>query len=478
MDISHEVVRLQRANEETTWSLSERIWGYAETGLLEERSAAAYREVLRENGFEVSEVEGMPTAFIGTWGSGRPVIGFTGEYDALPALSQKAGVTHCEPEGENRPGHGCGHNNLGTGALGAALVVRDYMEENGLSGTVKFFGTPSEERDACKTYMARDGYFEDLDFAITWHPKDRSAVWTAGTLANVIAIYHFKGVAAHAANSPEMGRSALDSAELMNVGVNYLREHVVEQARMHYAYTDVGGRAPNVVQPSASVYYFLRAPKIAQALDIYERVNNIARGAALMCGTQVEIQFVLALSDYLCSHRLAKVMQEAMEELGAPEYDEEDYRLAKEFYETLTDAEKNAARDRLSYEFSKEEIEHMERVGLQDRIEPLDFRRPVQTISSDVGDLSYSTPTIQVNMATAALGTNLHTWQMTAQGLTSYAKKSTARAIQVMALTAIKALLDPAIIEEAQQELIAARGPKYVCPLPKEVGLRDPKVQP
>lgn len=469
------VIELQKKHENLTWSLSEKIWNLSEVGLIEYKSADAYREVLKENGFTVSPVKGIETAFVASYGNSSPIIGFTGEYDALPGLSQVAGLTEKKPEEGKTDGHGCGHNNLGTGALGAALIVKDYIDKIG-HGTVKFFGTPSEERDGAKTFMARDGYFDDLDMALTWHPKDRNAVWTEGTLANVIMDYKFKGTSSHASDAPENGRSALDSCELMDVGVNYLREHVVEQARIHYAYQDVGGSAPNVVQAHAGLRYFYRAPKIKEALDIARRGDNIAKAAAMMCETEVEAKMIVAISDYHANKTLAKVMDEAFKELGAPEFDQEDFKLAREFYETQTEAVKEATKERLLDEFDEKDVEDMLEKGIQTKVEPLDLKRRAMTITSDVGDLSYAAPTIQLNMATAALGTSLHTWQMTAQGLTSYAKKASAKAMQVLALTAIKAMNDPEILKKAKEELVAFRGEKYQTPLKDDIIIRDPKV--
>lgn len=469
------VIDLQKKYEDLTWNLSKEIWDFSEVGLIEYKSADAFRKILKENGFTITPVKGIETAFVASYGDTSPVIGFTGEYDALPGLSQVANLTEKKSEEGKTDGHGCGHNNLGTGALGAALIIKDYIDKIG-HGTVKFFGTPSEERDGAKTFMARDGYFDDLDMALTWHPKDRNAVWTEGTLANVIMDYKFKGISSHASDAPENGRSALDSCELMNVGVNYLREHVVEQARIHYAYQDVGGSAPNVVQSHAGLRYFYRAPKIKEALDIARRGDNIAKAAAMMCETEVEVKMLVAISDYHSNKTLAKVMDEAFKEIGAPEFDEKDFELARKFYETQAESVKEATKERLLDEFGPKEVEEMIKCGIQTKVEPLDFKRRTMTITSDVGDLSYAAPTIQLNMATAALGTSLHTWQMTAQGLTPYAKKATAKAIQVLALTAIKAMNNPEILKEAKEELVAFRGEKYQTPLKDDIVIRDPKI--
>lgn len=468
------VIELQKKHEDVTWELSKKIWQNPELGLIEYESVKSYKKILEENGFKVDDVKGIDTAFVASYGNSSPVIGFTGEYDALPGLSQVAGVFEKKVNEGNIDGHGCGHNNLGTGALGAAFIIKDYIDKIG-KGSVKFFGTPSEERDAAKTFMARDGYFDDLDMALTWHPKDRNAVWTEGTLANVIMDYKFTGISSHASDAPENGRSALDSCELMNVGINYLREHINDKARIHYAYQDAGGTAPNIVQSHAELKYFYRAPTIKEALDIARRGNNIAKGAAMMCETEVEIKMLVAISDYLSNKTLAKVMDEAFKELGAPDYDESDFKLARKFYDTQAESVKEKTKERLLFEFTDEEVDEMIEKGIQTKVENLDFRRNCSTITVDVGDLSYAAPTIQLNMATAALGTSLHTWQMTAQGLTSYAKKASAKAAQVMALTAIKAMNNPEILEDAKKELISIRGEKYQSPLEDDILIRDPK---
>lgn len=474
-DLKKFVIELQKKYEDTTWNLSKKIWDFAELGLVEHKSAEAFKKVLIENGFTIENVKDIDTAFVASYGNSAPIVGFTGEYDALPGLSQVSCLAEKKPEESKTSGHGCGHNNLGTGALGSCLIVKDYIEKTG-KGTIKFFGTPSEERDAAKTFMARDGYFDDLDIALTWHPKDRNSIWTEGTLANVIMDYKFTGTSSHASDAPENGRSALDSCELMNVGINYLREHVTEKARIHYAYIDAGGNAPNVVQSHAELKYFYRAPKIKEALDIARRGNNIAKAAAMMCETDVEIKMLVAISDYLANKTLAKVMEEAFNELGSPDFDEEDFKLARDFYNTQSESVKESTKERLLYEFTEDEVNDMLEKGIQTRIENLDFKRSAMTITSDVGDLSYASPTIQLNMATSALGTSLHTWQMTAQGLTSYAKKATARAIQILAMTCIKAMENPEILKKAKEELISYRGEKYKSPLEDDIVIRDPNI--
>ena len=298
--------------------VSDRIFDFAETGFHEFETAKLYQQVLEKEGFAVEMgIAGMPTAFKATYGNGKPVVGFLAEYDALPELSQVGGCTERKPVcGENPDGHGCGHNLLGAGTLAAALAVKAYLEENPGKGTVILFGCPSEEKGNGKTIMARDGIFEGVDAALTWHPDTANAVWTTSSLANVSVFFNFKGVTSHAAAAPELGRSALDAAELMSVGVNYLREHIISDARIHYAYRDVGGIAPNVVQGHSRVHYFIRAPKSWQVQEIYKRVIDVAEGAAKMTGTEMTYELYAGLSDFIPNHVLSEVLYEALEEVG------------------------------------------------------------------------------------------------------------------------------------------------------------------
>lgn len=266
-------------------ALSEEIWRYAEVGFQEFRSAQALERCLEDEGFTLEKgVAGIPTAFVARYGSGKPVIGFLGEYDALFDLSQQPGNPQRALFENGTAGHGCGHNELGVGALASALAVKEYMQEQGLAGTVVYYGCPSEEDGSGKMHMAKEGVFDELDGAFTWHPSSKNAVDGCSSLACIGVLYRFHGRATHAAGQPHLGRSALDACELMNVGANYLREHMIPEARIHYAYRDAGGGAPNVVQDHAALYYFIRAPKVSQAVELRERVDNCAKGAALMTG--------------------------------------------------------------------------------------------------------------------------------------------------------------------------------------------------
>ena len=273
-------------------SLSDAIWDHPEVGYHESFAADALCSFLEENGFQVERgLAGIPTAFCGSYGSGAPVIGLLGEFDALPGMSQKAGCFEKSAVSDDQPGHGCGHNLLGVGSLAAALGLKTYLEA-GHPGTVKFFGCPAEEGGSGKGFMARAGVFQGLDAAFSWHPGDLNSVSTESTMANYQISYRFQGIASHAALSPELGRSALDALELMNVGVQFLREHVPVDTRIHYAITDTGGTAPGTVQSHAEVLYLLRAAQLPQVKALYERVNKIAQGAAMMTETTVEAKFI------------------------------------------------------------------------------------------------------------------------------------------------------------------------------------------
>lgn len=455
--------------------VNEKIWHYAEVGFEEKKSVTLYERLLKEEGFEViTGIAGMPTGLVASYGSGKPVIGIMAEYDALPNLSQEAGKPRQSPVEEGGHGHGCGHNSLGAAALGAALVVKEYLTNNEVSGTVKLFGCPSEEKDNGKTFMARAGVFDDVDAAFTWHPMDQNGVWGMGSLANLSVVFNFKGKTAHAAATPHLGRSGLDSAEIMSVGVNYLREHIIPEARVHYAYLETGGTAPNVVQGNASVHYYIRAPKAEQVLDIFERVKDVAKGAALICGTESSYEIQTGLSDFIPNRVLSEVLHEAMVDFGPPVFDEEDFKLARQFFNSLTEREQETIEKDLTKKHGKEKAEQMLQRPLHTEIMPLQILPIAMPGSTDVGDVSYVTPTAQLIMATTAMGTSPHTWQMTAQGNTKMALKGVRAAAGAMALASIKVLLQPELAEKAREELNTETGGTYVCPIPDDV---QPKVK-
>lgn len=451
--------------------LGDEIWDAAEIAYTEVKSAEYLASALEKEGFQVQRgVAEIPTAFTARYGSGKPVIGILGEYDALYGLSQKAGATEKVAEIPGACGHGCGHNLLGAGSVGAALAVKKYLDEGG-KGTVVYFGCPAEEGGAGKVFMARAGLFDELDCAITWHPSFFSSISVDSFLANYQVSYRFKGISSHAAIAPHKGRSALDALELMNVGVQFLREHIIQEARVHYAITDAGGISPNVVQPNAEALYLIRAPKMPQVQEIYERINKIARGAAMMTETEVEIQFVKALANVIPNRTLAQVMQRCAEAIPASEYTEEEKVYARSLI-SADAAAKDAEGFLRKYRDPQvaEQLRKTVREPLQGKIWPLMDIEDTCPASSDLGDVSWICPSVQLCHTTCAAGTVSHSWQMVAQGKTSVAHKGMVYAAKVMASTAVELFENPQLIAEARKELDQRLGEdKYVNPIPAEV---------
>lgn len=449
---------------------SDEIWGCAETAFLETKSMKVLCDVLRKEGFEVEEgTAGVATAFKGTFGSGKPVIGFLGEYDALSGLNQEAGIAEKKAFNSGAPGHGCGHNMLGTASLSAAIGVKKYLEETGKSGTVIYFGCPGEEGGSGKAFMAKGGAFEGLDAAITWHPGDITRADTGSSLANYQVAYKFYGTSAHAGGAPHLGRSALDALELMNMGVQFLREHVIPEARIHYAITNTGGYSPNVVQPYAEVLYLIRAPKNRQVEEIYQRVNKIAEGAAHMTETRVEIDFVKGCSNLISNKVIAKKLWENLVELGAPEYTEEEMALAKAIHESVGDScyesLEKVAKD-LDKEEKKRVLEHKGE-NMYQFVAPFVEKGVMSFGSTDVGDVSWNCPTAQAYVATWAAGTPGHSWQIVAQGKSGLAHKGLLYAAKAMAGAAIDMYEDPTVIEAAKEDMLETLdGDTYLCPIP------------
>lgn len=303
-----EMLQWLSGHAEEFYRIGDALWDTPEVRFTEQRSSHLLAEALEQEGFQTEwNLAGMETAFRCTWGSGKPVIGFLAEFDALPDLSQEAGIAEKKPVEPGGNGHGCGHNLLGAGSLAGALGMKKYLEANGLPGTVAFLGCPAEEGGGGKTFMARAGCFHDLDFALTWHPGCGNAVPPGIFLANCMVRYSFTGVTSHAAGSPEQGRSALDALELLNIGIQFLREHIPSTARLHYAIVDTGGISPNIVQGHASGLYQIRAPHTPMVIEIYERLNRIAQGAALMTDTELKIEFLRATSNTVPNVVLDKI---------------------------------------------------------------------------------------------------------------------------------------------------------------------------
>ena len=445
-------------------ALSDRVWGMPELAYGEFRSVAEHKKMLEQEGFRITEnVAGIPTAVVGEAGEGGSVIAILGEYDALPGLSQVAGIAEPQEVEAGGHGHGCGHNMLGSAALLAATAVKNYLAEKGLKGRVRYYGCPAEEGGAAKVFMVRAGAFEDVDIAISWHPGSINRVDDANSLANTRIDFTFKGRASHAAASPHLGRSALDAVELMNVGVNYMREHMPSDARIHYAILDAGGIAPNVVQGTAKVRYAVRARDLPGMKALVERVKKVAQGAALMTETQVSLQVVSAVSNLLGNTPLEQAMQKQFDALGAPPFDEADRTYARQIQGTLT------AED-IASAFARAGVSPRKDLPLCDFVVPYGTKGVPMLGSTDVGDVSWSVPTVQARVATHAIGTPLHTWQATAQGKSGQAKKGMVTAAKVMAATAVEALEDPGLIARAKADYAARTDAvPYECPLPNDV---------
>ena len=445
-------------------AMADRIWDKPEIAYDEYESTAEHTAMLEAEGFRVTQnVAGIPTAVMGEAGEGGPVIAILGEYDALPGLSQEAGIAEPRPLPGNGLGHGCGHNLLGTASLLAASAVKDWMAANGIKGRVRYYGCPAEEGGAAKAFMVREGAFKDVDIAISWHPAAFSGVNDAMSLANTRIDFTFTGRASHAAAAPHLGRSALDAVELMNVGVNYMREHMPSDARIHYAMLDGGGVAPNVVQARAKVRYAIRARELPELWPLIERVKKVAEGAALMTETKVAMQVVSAVSNLLGNTPLEQAMFRAFERLGPPQFDDADREYARQIQTTLSAEDITSAFRRVG---QKPDLTK----ALCDAIVPLDAKGAPMMGSTDVGDVSWVVPTVQARGATYAIGTPGHSWQLTAQGKSGIAHKGMIHVAKIMAATAVEALNNPSVIDAAKADYAArTEHNPYVCPLPTDV---------
>jgi aminobenzoyl-glutamate utilization protein B len=463
MNDSREIWQLVDERREALIALSDRIWAMPEICYTETRSAAEHAAELERHGFKVKQgIAGIPTALIGEAGEGGPIIAILGEYDALPGLSQEAGVAEPRPVEIGGHGHGCGHNLLGAGAMLAAVAVKDWLASRGLPGRVRYYGCPAEEGGAAKTFMVREGAFDGVDVAISWHPSSFCEVMPAASLANTRIDFTFTGRAAHAATAPHLGRSALDAVELMNVGVNYMREHMPSDARIHYAMLDSGGIAPNVVQARAKVRYSVRARELSGMQALLERVRKIAQGAALMTETSVEIQVISAVSNLLGNDPLERAMSDVLEQLGPPPFDEADRSFARQIQATLSEQDFDAVYRSVGLPPGD--------AALCERVVPLASPRQPMLGSTDVGDVSWAVPTVQAHGAVVAIATPFHSWQLVAQGKMPAAHKGMVHVAKVMAATACKALSDPALRAAAKADHAArtTRHP-YRCPIPQEI---------
>ena len=414
------------------------IWDWAEVGYKEVQSSELLQKTLSDAGFRIEKgVAGIPTAFVAEYGSGGPIIGVLGEFDALPGLSQQA-----IPEKQSAggiAGHACGHHLFGTASAAAAIAVADWLKSTGNEGTIRFYGCPAEEGGSGKVYMTRAGLFDDLDVALHWHPGDRNDASASAALANKSAKFRFRGVSAHAAGAPEKGRSALDGVEAMNAMVNMMREHIPEQARIHYVITD-GGKAPNVVPDFAEVYYYSRHNNRDVVIDIFDRIVKAAEGAALGTGTQMEYEMIGGTYELLPNVRLQKIVHKNLEAIGGVSYDPEETIFATSIAESLG-------------------LKALE-ADIASGVQPFKTEGKAYG-STDVGDVSFRVPTAGIRIATWVPGTPAHSWQAVAAGGTGIGTKGMMVAAKTLTATAIELMTNPKAIAEAKAEFLERRGPDF-----------------
>ena len=452
-------------------TLIDEIWSYAETGFEEYKSAKLMCDFLEAEGFKVNRgIANMPTAYEAVYGSGKPVICFLAEYDALYGMNQKANVATYEPiTCASDKGHGCGHHLLGVGSIKAAIDYKNYLIENNLPGTVKMVGCPAEETGSGKAYLARDGYFNDCDIALTWHPSNYNQVVTGSSQSCISCFFKFKGVSSHAASSPHLGRSALDACELMNVGVNYLREHMKSSDRIHYAYTNAGGKAPNVVQSEAVLKYFVRSATNPECEKLYQRVINCAKGAALMTETEVEVIFDEGLSNTVPNFVLEDVLAESFKKLYKNDYSKEELEYAQKFKDSYDI--KNTLSDLPPFAKDLDKIiDNVQNRAINDYYIETYHSDVCDMGSTDVGDVSWCVPTAQVNTACYSVGAGAHSWQWVAQGKSTIALKGAMLAGDILCDAAINLYNNPDLIVKAKEELNKRlKGDTYKCLIPSDV---------
>lgn len=425
------------ANKKTYSDIAQYLWDNPELSLDEYKSSAKLINYLEKNGFKVDKgVGGIETAFVATYGSGKPVIGFLAEYDALPALSQVAGKVQLQPIIEGAPGHGCGHNLFGTSSCTAAIAAAEAMKKQGIKGTLKVYGCPAEETLMGKVFMASAGVFEGADAVISWHPGDANTIDNRSCLALNSAKFQFRGRASHAGTAPEHGRSALDAVELMSVGVNFMREHIIEQARIH-AVTTSGGQVPNVVPAFAETWYFVRAPHRTQVDQIFDWMKKIAEGAALMTETKVTYDILAATYEVLPNVALCKVGYEAIKRIGPPAFTDEDQKFGEEIIKSLKLEPKGKA-------FSSD-------INVPDMARKFPDV-PVGKHSTDQGNVSWLAPTMSFGAANWALKTPGHSWQVVCQGKSEPAEKAGLQVSKWMAASALALLSDEKTLEQAKAE--------------------------
>ncbi len=424
-----------QANYDAYKKIAFSIWDYAELGYKEMKSSALLQTTLKDNGFTVEAgVAGMPTAFVATYGSGSPVIAILAEYDALPGLAQDRSPVKT-PIVNKTDGHGCGHHLFGTGSVAAGIAIQKLIAAGKIKGTVKVFGCPAEEGGSGKVYMVREGLFNNVDIVLHWHPADNNSVTYTSALANKSAKFRFYGIASHASMSPEQGRSALDAVEAMDNMVNLMREHVPQETRIHYVITS-GGKAPNVVPDFAEVYYVVRNPEKALAVSIFDRVVKAAEGAALGTETKMEYEIISGVHDLLINKTLAANMQANLEKVGGVKYTPEENIFAQKIQESFLGKPSS-----------------IDSAGI---VKAMHIQK--NQGSTDVGDVSYTVPTVGLEAATWVPGTSAHSWQAVACGGTDIGIKGMMVAAKTLTFTAIDLFTNPALIKKAKEEFIQTKG--------------------
>ena len=468
MDANAIVLNHIKENDEELTYIAKEIWDHPQVALQEEFASKLLADKLEADGFAISwGAGGMPTAFVAEWGEGAPIIGILGEYDALPGLSQELSSDKSAIEAGG-PGHGCGHNLYGTACMGSAMALKSVMERGGIEGTIRFYGCPAEETLVGKTFMARDGVFDDLDAAISWHPGDTNITWNGSSLAMNSFRVSFHGVAAHAGGSPWLGRSALDGVMLMDAGVNYMREHVPPESRIHSVVTS-GGQAPNVVPAFAQIWYFVRAPQRAQVEEMYQWMQDIAKGAALMSGTRHEIEFITGCYDILPNSVMSDLLYEKMAEVDDMRFTERERQFARELQATFPEGSVQRGFDWMQLSTSAVLDRATVDDPLWEAVYPHSPTPPLMGGSTEVADVSWITPTGQITTTCWPLGTPGHSWQTVASSGSSIGAKGMILAAKTMALAGLDLLTRPDVLAEAKAEFERMRaGRDYVTPLPPE----------
>ncbi len=433
-----DVIKKLDSQTEKYSAIAQNIWDLAEMGYQEEKSSALLQKTLNDAGFTIKTgVAGIPTAFTAEFGSGSPIIGIMGEYDALPGLSQEA-VAEKKSAGK-AAGHACGHHLFGTASTAAAIAVKEWMTASKTKGTIRFYGTPAEEGGSGKVYMVREGLFDDVDVALHWHPSSQNAASAGAALANKSAKFRFYGVSSHAAAAPQMGRSALDGVEAMNAMVNMMREHVIQEARIHYVITD-GGKAPNVVPDFAEVYYYARHNKRDVVIDIFDRIVKAAEGAALGTGTTMDYEMIGGTHELLPNLTLQKLMHDNLSKIGGLDYTPEEKAFA----------------DKIAVSLGQEQAD----LATAKNIQP--YKTEARAFgSTDVGDVSFAVPTVGMGAATWVPGTPAHSWQAVAAGGTSIGKKGMMVAAKTLTLTAMDLFKNKDLVAKAKTEFIERRGADF-----------------